>query len=702
MRLWSAFGVIVLAFSLYPARADFSDIAEYDPFIWLEQVEGARARAWVREQNDYTLKTLKADPFYEDAFAAAHEILTAKDRIPFGTLSGGQVYNFWQDDTHQRGIWRRSPLASYREGEPVWQTLLDLDALSLRQNEKWVWKGAQCLPPANLRCLVKLSRGGRDAVVVREFDLATRSFVKDGFEIAEGKTEIAWVDMDTIMVATNWGRGTLTASGYPRTVKTLSRGQFVSEASTVYEGTASDVSTKPIVEFDAAGKPERFIVRGISSFSAELFYTDANARVLRVPVPAFAEFKGLHKRQLLFALAQNWRTGGRQFLQGSLVAFSLDRLLETGGALPEVKSLFTPDAKSALDSVMIGRDAVYLSVLENVRSRVHEVIFDGTKWSPRRLGLPDDGTIELVTASPFDRDVMFKYASFLIPDRLYIMSEGGEPQLIAQLPPRFDAYDLEVSQFEAVSADGARIPYFFVRKQDLLSNGTTPTLLYAYGGFQIPTTPWYWSTAGKLWLEQGGAYAIANVRGGGEFGPRWHDAAKGALRQRNFDDLAAVARNMIARGFTSSRRLGVMGGSQGGLLAAGAFVQNPDLFNAVSAQVPLTDMLRYTHMSAGASWVSEYGDPADPRMRAIIARWSPYQNLKQGVKYPRVFFMTSTKDDRVHPGHARKMAAKMQANGQPYYYYEQADGGHDAATTLRLRSEQMALVYTYFRRQLMD
>jgi prolyl oligopeptidase len=320
----------------------------------------------------------------------------------------------------------------------------------------------------------------------------------------------------------------------------------------------------------------------------------------------------------------------------------------------------------------------------------------------RRVALPGDGAVAVASASPVDREVLLKYTSFLSPDRLFVMSFGGEPQRIKEMPARFDAYGFEVRQFEAVSSDGTRIPYFVVRKEDTLENGKTPMLLYAYGGFQIPAIPWYWATAGKLWLEKGGAYAVANVRGGGEFGPRWHDAATGANRQRNFDDLSAVARNMIARGFTSPRRLGLIGASQGGLLVTGAFVQNPDLFSAVSAQVPLTDMLRYTHMSAGASWIAEYGDPADPAMRAVIARWSPYQNLKHGVKYPRVFFLASTKDDRVHPGHARKMAAKMQANGQPYYYYESTDGGHDAATSLRQRAEQLALVYTYFRGQLME
>ena len=676
--------------------------APLDPFMWLEDASGAKALQWVRAQNDYTLKVLKAEPGHADALKAAQSILMAKDRIPYGNLAAGQVYNFWQDGIHQRGLWRRTSLSEYQKPEPQWETLLDVDALGARQHEDWIWKGALCLPPAYLRCLVKLSRGGGDAIMIREFDIATRGFVKDGFEVPEAKTDVAWVDMNTIMVATNWGRDTLTKSGYARVVKYLARGQPLRDATTLYEGQVDDIASTPSVEFQPDGKNERFIIRGYDFFNSELYYVDANWRVVHMDVPPYAEFKGMHKRQLLFLLMKDWHSGGQTFLQGSLVAFSLDDFLATGGAIPQVRPLFIPDAKTAIQSVATSRDAVYLTYLENVKGRLRELIFDGTKWMSRRVALPDNGTVDIATASDFDRAVMIKYASFLVPDTLHLLVPGDEAEMIKQLPGRFDANDYEVAQYEAVSADGTRIPYFVVRKDDTGPNANTPTILYAYGGFQISTTPWYWATAGALWLEQGGAYAVANVRGGGEFGPRWHDAARGESHQRNFDDLAAVARNMIARGFTSSRRLGVLGGSQGGLLATATFVQNPDLFTAVSAQVPLTDMLRYTQLSAGASWIAEYGDPAIPRMRAVIERWSPYQNIRSGVKYPRAFFLTSTKDDRVHPGHARKLAAKMQANGQSVFYYEALDGGHDAAASLRERAEQLALTYTYFRKQLMD
>lgn len=679
-----------------------ADPAANDPFVWLEDVGGPRALAWVRAQNDFAARTLKADGDYAEAQADAEAILTASDRIPTAAIAGGQVYNFWQDRGHVRGIWRRTSLESYEDSEPEWETLLDLDALSAQQSENWVWKGAQCLAPAYRRCLVKLSRGGRDAFVVREFDVPSRSFVRGGFVVAEAKTEIAWVDTNTVLVATNWGPETLTRSGYPRVVKVLRRGQNVRDAQTLYQGDTTDVLVSPRTFIDSEGKIDRFIVRGLGASGAELFNVDASFRVTRISVPSFADFKGVSRRQLLFYLNRDWRTAGRVFLQGSLVSFSLDDYVSTGGALPTIRTLFTPDMKTAIAAVATGKDTVYLSLLDNVKGRLHEVSFDGAQWLWRRVPMPDNGTIDIAASNDGDGEVLFKFSSFVTPEQLYLMNRGGEPRVIKQLPARFDAYAMEVRQYEAASADGTRIPYFVVRKEDMLNNGSTPTVLYAYGGFQVSTTPWYWSTAGKLWLEKGGAYAIANVRGGGEFGPRWHEAAKGVNRQKNIDDLAAVARDMINRGITSSRRLGVMGASQGGLLATATYIQNPNLFNAVVAQVPLTDMLRYPRLSAGASWLAEYGDPNDPVQRAAILRWSPYHNIKAGIKYPRAFFLASTRDDRVHPAHARKMAAKLQANGHPNLFFETLDGGHDTARTLRQRAEQLALTFTYFRQQLME
>ena len=689
--------VLALAISLTGVAA-----AADDPFAWLEDVEGGRALAWVTAQNNLTGKTLKTDPGYAAAEAAALDILTAPDRIANPSLAGGQVFNLWQDQRRDYGLWRRTSFAAYQRSDADWETLLDLDALNAAQNDTLVWKGAQCLPPAFYRCLVKLSRAGRDAVSVREFDVPSRRFVPGGFDVAEAKTEIAWVDANTVLVATNWGPNTVTRSGYPRTVRIWRRGQPIAQARTIYQGETGDILVAPRTAFDAKGKALRFIVRGLGRFGAELFHVDDAWRVTRIAVPTFAEFRGVHQGQLLLLLLRDWQTAGRVYLQGSLVSLSLDGYLASGGALPPLSSLYTPDAKTALASVASARDAVYLSLLENVKGRLYEVTLDGTTWRRRLVPLPDNGAIEIASAGEADSEVLVKFSGFLAPDRLYLLAHGAEPRMIRHLPALFDADDIEVTQHEATSADGTRIPYFLVRNEDAPNNGSTPTLLYAYGGFQVSTTPWYWASAGKLWLEKGGAYAVANVRGGGEFGPRWHEAARGINRQRNFDDLAAVAKDLIARGMTSPRRLGVLGASQGGLLATGTAMQNPALFTAAVAQVPLTDMLRYPQLSAGASWLAEYGDPADPRQRAAILRWSPYHNVMAGEKYPRIFFLGATRDDRVHPAHARKIAAKFQATGHPYLFFETLDAGHDATRSPRQRAEQLALTFTYLRQQLMD
>jgi prolyl oligopeptidase len=430
---------------------------------------------------------------------------------------------------------------------------------------------------------------------------------------------------------------------------------------------------------------------------SQLFHVDESGRAMRITVPPTAQFRGMLQRQLLFFLTADWRTGGQNHLAGSIISFSLDAYIRSAGALPPILPAYIADQRSSVTGVAIANNAAFVTLLENVQGRMNELTFDGRQWLWRRITLPNNGAVEVISASELGKDVLLKYSGFLTPDSLYVVERGKEPSGIRQISARFDASGAEVKQFEAVSADGTKVPYFIVRKSGVFNGGAAPTLLYAYGGFQISTTPWYWSSAGKLWLEKGGAYAIANIRGGGEFGPGWHAAATRENRQKNFDDLAAVARDMIARGLTTPKQLGLFGTSQGGLLVAGTFVQHPDLFSAVVAQVPLTDMIRYTKLAASKNWVAEYGDPADPHMRDIIAQWSPYQNVRAGVKYPNVFFMTSAGDSRIHPAHARKMAAKMEDMGLPVLYYEDGQG-----TDAGQRAEQMALTFTYFRRVLMN
>lgn len=679
--------------SVKPAASD-------DPFVWMEEIEGARAIEWAKKQNEVSLKVLKGDPWYETALAAATEILTAKDRIPYVSVQNGYAYNFWQDDVHVRGLWRRTTVKDYENAEPKWETIIDVDQLASDEKENWVWKGAQCLAPEFRKCIVTLSRGGGDASVEREFDVESKAFVKDGFYLAEAKSSIAWIDEDTVFVGTDFGKDSLTTSGYPRIVKVWKRGQKLDQATQVFAGEMGDVASAGYTNIEADGRRDRFIARSTGFFDVETNYLSADNKVVRIPLPTYAQISGLHKRQLLFTLQKDWTYEGKTYKQGTLNSFAFDDFVKSG-KLPTITTIIDPDDRSAIEGVSTSRDVVFVSMLRNVNGRLLELKFDGSKWSERTVALPDNGAVGVVTASDFDPTVMVTYTSFLVPDQLYTMTAGGTPRVIKQLPARFSAEGYEVKQFEAKSKDGTMIPYFIVRKAGAPLNGETPTIQYAYGGFENSLTPWYWTTAGKLWLQNGGAYVIANIRGGNEFGPRWHEAVRLENHQRNFDDMAAVARDVIARGFSSSRRLGELGGSQGGLLVAGTMVQNPDLFNAVACQVPLGDMINYTRMGAGASWTAEYGDPADPKMREIIMKWSPYQNIKRGVKYPKVFFLTSTKDDRVHPGHARKMAAKMESFGQPYLYYENIEGGHAAASNLQQRAEQLALTYTYLRQQLM-
>ncbi|MEQ1753475.1 MAG: prolyl oligopeptidase family serine peptidase [Micropepsaceae bacterium] len=691
------FALLAAATANFLCQPALAETANRDPYLWLEEIHGARAQQWVHSQNETTLGELRTDPSYRQTRAAADQILNFKDSIPRDQIAGDGVFSFTQSAIHPFGVWRRSGIESYKAGSPGWETLLDLDALNAQQGSRLTWRGAKCLPPDFARCLLFLSDQGAVAVRVREFDSQTRTFVPDGFDVGDATTEAEWIDADTLLIATNWGKGSLTRSGKPRVVKIWSRGLSLREGQTVYEGNPSDLAVTPKTVFSADGKVSLFVIRQLGPTDAQLFHLDESGKAMRITAPASAQFKGMLQRQMVFFLNSDWRIAGQNHLAGSLVSFSLDQYLKNGGALPQIHQAYIADQRSSVTGVAVSSSAVFVSLLENVQGRMNELTFDGQQWLWRRITLPNNGAVEILSASELGQDVLLKYSSFLSPDALYVVGRGREPKPVRQLSARFDARGAEVAQYEAVSADGAKIPYFVVRKTTLLGNAPAPTLLYAYGGFQISTTPWYWSSAGKLWLEKGGAYAIANIRGGGEFGPNWHSAAMGANRQRNFDDLAAVAKDMIARGLTSPPKLGIFGSSQGGLLVAGTFVQHPELFSAVVAQVPLTDMLRYTKLEASKSWTPEYGDPADPRMRDIISQWSPYQNLRAGVKYPSVFFMTSTEDSKVHPGHARKMAAKMEGLGQPVLYYEDHLSGDTSQ-----RAEQLALTFTYFKRVLMD
>jgi len=672
-----------------------------DPYLWLENVEGKKAVEWVEKQNTHSLGLLQADARYTPFFDQVHDILNAKDRIKYGTLRNGHIYNFWRDEKHVRGVWQRTPLAEYRKADGKWETVLDFDALAAAEKENWVYKGVNCLAPDGRLCLVRLSRGGKDASVYREYDAEKKAFVKDGFELPEAKSGLTWVDKDTVLVGTNWGEGSLTDSGYPRVVKRWTRGEPIEGAKTVLEGNRADIGVWPWVSHDSSGQTV-FVTQSLTFYTGRNFVLQGD-RLIPVPIPEHAQVRGTFAGHLLFVPRENWKraTDGQTYPAGALLAMPLANVT-AGEKSPAINTVYTPDDRTSIEGISTTKDALYVTLIRNVKGEVLRYgPPTGDAWNAEKVPLPANGSVSVATANPFESTILFNYEDHITPDRL-LEYAGSPPTLttLKSLPARFDAKGLVVEQHEAKSKDGERIPYFIVRRAAQKLDGTTPTILYGYGGFEISLTPRYITSAGKLWLERGGAYVIANIRGGGEFGPRWHRAALKENRQRAFDDFAAVAQDLIARKITQPKHLGIMGGSNGGLLMGASFTQRPDLFGAVVCQVPLLDMLRYTQLLAGASWAAEYGDPEDPKMRAVLSAYSPYHNVKADGKYPPVFFLTSTKDDRVHPGHARKMVARMKAQGHDVVYYENTEGGHAAGANLKQHAIRAALEFVFFSRRL--
>ncbi|RAK52320.1 S9 family peptidase [Phenylobacterium deserti] len=674
-----------------------------DPYAYMEEIEGARAMQFANDENARSLPQLQNDPRYAGLYADALKIATATDRIPGVYFAGdGSLRDFWQDAQHVRGLWRTTSLESYRAGKPQFRTLIDVDAMSKAENANWVFKGADCLKPDERYCLVSLSNGGKDAVVVREFDTQTGQFIPNGFQLPEGKHRFEWVDKDTLIVATDWTRGEVTTSGYPFVVKLVKRGQALSAAQEVFRGRADDggYGVNPIVLREPDGAVRAMLVkRPLDTFNAEYHLITPNGAA-KLDLPTKSSVQGYVSGRMIVSLEQDWAAKG--FKEGDLVDFDLDQVKAKPAALNGALVL-RPTSSQAVEQVATTRNRLVLALLDNVKGQVVSLTRGPKGWTQTRLDLPADSTVAITSTSDKDDRMLVSVTSFLTPSSQWLAdAASGKPERLRSLPPRFDASKQVVEQLWATSKDGTKVPYFVVRPKDLKFDGQAPTLLYAYGGFLVSQTPSYASTVGKLWLEKGGVYVIANIRGGGEFGPRWHNAGLKLNRMRVYEDFFAVSEDLIARKITSPRRLGIMGGSNGGLLMGVALTQRPELYNAVVIQVPLFDMIGYTHIGAGASWVGEYGDPANPQERAVIESYSPYQNLKAGQKYPRAFLETSTKDDRVHPAHARKAAARLKELGYDYLYYENLDGGHAAAANLNERAMRQALEFTYLAQQLMD
>lgn len=668
-----------------------------DPFLWLEDVTGEQSLAWVRERNAKTQSHFEADPAFDKLRADLLAILDSKERIPGVSKSGDYYYNFWRDKNNERGIWRRTTLEEYRKPNPQWDIILDLDAVAKEEGENWVWSRATLLRPDYKRCLISMSRGGADATVTREFDVESRKFVTDGFNRPESKGGMGWIDRDTTYVFTDFGEGTMTNSGYPRIVKEWKRGTPLADARTIYEGVAEDMSISAVHD-DSPGFERDFVLRNIAFYNNELFFRGPENRLIKIDVPNSAQ-KSVNRQNLTLELRDAWNVGGKTYPAGSLLVINFDDFMSGSR---KFDSLFQPTDNSSLASFGATKDHLFINVLEDVKSRLY-VFTQGTDgWKKREFrGAPLFGSVGVTAVDPDESNAYFmSVTDYVTPTTLLYGEIDGEPEKLKELPAFFDASGLQISQHFTTSRDGTRIPYFMVASKSLKLDGNNPTLLYGYGGFEISMTPNYSAGVGRAWTTQGGVYVVANIRGGGEYGPRWHQAALKANRPKAYEDFAAVANDLIRRKVTSKSRLGIQGGSNGGLLVGNMVTLYPDLFEAAVCQVPLLDMKRYHLLLAGASWMAEYGNPDNPSDWEFIQSFSPYQRVSKDTKYPAVLFTTSTRDDRVHPGHARKMMARMASQGHDVLYYENIEGGHGGAANNRQAAYMQALAFSFLRERL--
>ena len=689
-----------------------------DPYQWLEDIHASRSLDWVKEKTQSTVSTLSAHSRYAAIADHVKKILNSDDRIAYPDLRGGYVYNFWQDEGHIQGIWRRARLADYQKNllRANWEILLDIDELSRVDSVTWVFGGADCLAPDYNRCIIRLSDGGRDASVFREFDLTQKAFVPapQGFHLSETKGFLTWLDADHAWVGANLGPETCTVAGYPRQIKVWTRGQSLAQATLIFTGAPSDAYLHAWTLRNSKGNDVHVVWRSKSFHEFEVYTlpVDTTGKSIeniapqtiilqKLPFPLDAEFVGFHHEKFFFRLRREWKIGVRQFSAGIILALARKDIAKPS-VEENVEVVHTPKPGEAYEKFFYTQEQLFLIVYKSVQARLLRLDQDESgHWQSTALAYPDHGSIQLISVDPDGSQFITNYSSFLTPPSLFLSHEdpaglvGSHPVLLYQTPPQFDARDLVVRQEFATSRDGTLVPYFIIHKKTLKLNGKNPTLLYAYGGFEYSLAPNYDGVRGKVWLEQGGVFVSANIRGGGEFGPDWHAAALRTNRQRAFDDFIAVGENLIARGVTSPPHLGIQGRSNGGLLVGATFIQRPEMFNAVICGVPLLDMIRFPLLLAGHLWKGEYGDPADPTERAALLKYSPYQNLQRNRQYPEVFFFTSTLDDRVHPGHARKMKARMEEMGHPAFYFENIEGGHAGTANVDQLVQLTALEFTY-------
>lgn len=674
---------------------------EQDPYIWLEEARSEEALAWVRAENERTLAHMEADPRFEELKQAALAIYDSEDRVPYVSFRPDGLYNFWQDKENPKGLLRRTTLESYQTDEPEWEIILDVDALAAAEGKEWVYKGSTCLPPALNKCMIALSDGGEDATIQREFDTSTKEFVEDGFKLEEkSQGGIQWIDEDTLLVSRDFGEGTLTESEYPLSSRIWKRGTSIDDAPEVFRGEPTDVWSSASLLRDNTGTVHAMTAFRAVSFHETEYFVSIDSDWVRLEIPKKASPYGIVDSQLLLSTDVDWEVDGQTFPADSLIAVDLEEWkVDPNGA--KKTPVWAPAERQTKRGGAITGNSLFVGMLDNVVGKVVQFDFEDGEWISKQVELPDNATVGIAASSSETDQIMFTVTDFLNPTTLYY-SDGGTPVALKQSPSRFDKAGMEVEQHEATSADGTKIPYFIVKPEGMDMDGTTATLMTGYGGFQVPRLPGYLGATGKLWLENGGAYVLANLRGGGEFGPGWHQTAIRENKQRTWDDFIAVGQDLADKGFTSPQHLGIQGGSQGGLLVGTAFTQRPDLFGGAIVQIPLFDMLRYHLIGRGASWIGEYGDPRIPEQREWIEGYSPYQKIVEGVDYPTPFLWASTADDRTHPAHARKGAARLKELGQPYFYFEDMTGGHSGGVDNEQRAKLQALQYVYLMQQLMD
>lgn len=676
--------------------APFIYAQSHDPYLWLEEVENPKALEWVETWNKKSLDIISSQPGYTGLYEKNLKILNSTDRIAQPEILGNYVYNFWQDQQYQRGIWRRAELKNYLNGEPEWETLLNIDELSENDGIKWVYKGASGLYPDYNKFLVSLSKGGGDAVIIREFDVRTKSFVNNGFFLPEAKGGASWIDENTLMVSTDFGEG-VTTSGYPTQAKIWKRGTNLNDALEIFKGEENDMGIWGF-SMITREKVYRMVMRRTSFYSGDYYFYE-NGKLIQPRLPEDIDFSTIFNGQVIFQLKSDWKVNNQTYSQGAVISINYDDLLSGKN---NFDLLLHPDERSSVTQISQTKDRLLVNMLVNVKSELYSYRYENG-WLKEKIEAPDFGNLTLGSTDEFSNTFFFNFQNFLEPNTLYFAdAESGEISKVKSLPSWFPTENYKVQQFEAVSKDGTLIPYFVVHSKSMKTDGNNPTLLYAYGGFEVPQLPRFSAATGVSWLEKGGVYVLANLRGGGEFGPKWHQAGLKENRQLVFDDFYAVAEDLIAKKITSPQKLGIYGGSNGGLLVGVAFTQRPELYNAVVCAVPLLDMQRYNKLLAGASWMAEYGNPDIPEEWEFISKYSPYHNLREGKNYPEVFFTTSTRDDRVHPGHARKMVAKMNDQGYNIYYFENMEGGHAGASTNEQRARMSAQIYSYLQMKLMD